>query len=82
MDLSWIALVLAIVATFPQLYLTLSTGTLRDHHPWTPVIAFVGNLFLALHGYYRKDTGLMLFGVWFMFYNAVLSQYTRNTAAS
>jgi hypothetical protein len=82
MNLSWIALVLAIVATFPQLYLTLSTGTLRDHHPLTPMIAFVGNFFLALHGYNRKDTGLMLFGVWFMLYNAILTQYTRNTAAS
>ena len=82
MNLSWIALVLGIAATFPQLYLILSTGKLRDYHPWTPMIAFVGNVFLALHGYYRKDTGLMLFGVWFMIYNAILTQYTRNTDAS
>jgi hypothetical protein len=82
MDLSWVALVLGIAATFPQLYLTLTTGTLRDYHPWTPMISFVGNFFLALHGYNRKDVGLMFFGAWFMFYNAVLSQYIRNTPAS
>lgn len=82
MELSWIALVLAIIATFPQLYLTLTTGQLRDYHPWTPVIAFVGNFFLALHGYVRKDTGLMLFGIWFMIYNAILTQYTRNIDAA
>ena len=82
MNFSWIALVFGVVATFPQMYQTLSTGILRDHHPWTPMIAFVWNFFLALHGYNRKDTGLMLFGLWFMIYNAILTQYIRNTDAS
>jgi hypothetical protein len=78
MNLSWIALTLAIIATFPQMYLTISTGTLRDYHPWTPILSFSGNFFLALHGYYRKDTPLMLFGVWFMMYNAILIYYTND----
>lgn len=78
MDLSWIALTLAIVATFPQLYLTVSSGTLRDYHPWTPILSFAGNVFLSLHGYYRRDTALMLFGLWFMMYNAILIRYTND----
>jgi hypothetical protein len=82
MNLSWIAFVFGVVATFPQMYQTLSTGILRDHHPWTPVLALVGNFFLALHGYYRKDYGLMILGAWFMMYNAVLTQYIDRTAAS
>ena len=78
MNLSWIALTLAILATFPQMYLTISTGTLRDYHPWTPILSLIGNFFLALHGYYRKDTGLVLFGLWFMMYNSILIRYTND----
>jgi uncharacterized protein with PQ loop repeat len=80
MNLSWIALTLAILATFPQMYLTISTGILRDYHPWTPILSLMGNFFLALHGYYRKDTPLMLFGVWFMLYNSILIYYTNDAS--
>lgn len=78
MNLSWIALSLAILATFPQMYLTISTGTLRDYHPWTPILSLIGNFFLALHGYYRKDIALVLFGAWFMMYNSILIHYTND----
>ena len=82
MMLSWIAFAFAIVSTLPQLYETLTKGQLRDYHPWTPILAMVGNFFLALHGYYRKDYGLLILGAWFVMYNAVLTQYIHNTDAA
>lgn len=75
MKLSWIALVLSVVATFPQLYATLTTGLLRDHHPMTPVIALIANVILAIHGYRVGDMGIFLLGLWFTFYNGVLLYY-------
>lgn len=75
MNLSWVALFLSVLATFPQLYSTLKTGLLRDHNPLTTILGFVANSVLALHGYLRKDTGLLLLGLWFAFYNAVLTYY-------
>ena len=77
MNLSWIALVLSIVATFPQLYKTLSTGSVRDYHPWTPAIAVVANGVLGLHGLQTKDFGLLGFALWFVLYNAVILYYKR-----
>ena len=75
MNLSWAALFLSVVATFPQLYSTLKTGLLRDHNAMTPVLALGANILLALHGYIRKDMGILLLGLWFTFYNAVLTYY-------
>lgn len=75
MKLSWIALFLSVVATFPQLYSTLRTGLLRDHHPLSPVIALIANLILAIHGYFVKDMGILLLGLWFTLYNGVLVYY-------
>lgn len=72
MELSLIATLLAIVATFPQLYRTLQSGVLRDMHPTTLVIAIVANIVLALHGYRKKDMGIFVFGLWFVMYNSVL----------
>lgn len=77
MSLSWIALGLSILATFPQLYQTLSTGLVRDHHPWTPAIAILANGVLALHGVAQKDFGLVGFAVWFFMYNIVILYYKR-----
>ena len=78
----WIAVVLAIAATLPQLYQTFSTGLVRDHHPWSPLLAMLANVFLVFHGYTRKDYGLMLFGLWFVFFNGVLAYYKHLAPAS
>lgn len=75
MNFSWIALLLSLLATLPQLYQTITTGLVRDHNEWSPRIAMVANLFLALHGYRQKDYGLLLFGLWFILFNAVISYY-------
>lgn len=75
MNFSWIALLLSLLATLPQLYQTITTGLVRDHNEWSPRIAIVANFFLALHGYSQKDYGLMLFGVWFILFNTVISYY-------
>ncbi len=72
MNFSWIALLLSLLATMPQLYQTISTGRVPDHNKWSPKIALVANCFLALHGYVRKDYGLMLFGLWFIVFNGVI----------
>jgi uncharacterized protein with PQ loop repeat len=72
MKLSIVAAVLSIVATLPQLYSTLSTGLLRDHHPYTPILATLANALLMIHGYRTKDTGIFVLGAWFTFYNSVL----------
>ena len=82
MNLSWIALLLSVVATLPQLYQTVSTGLVRDHNKWSPLIAIVANFFLAFHGYVRKDYGLMLFGVWFILFNSVITYYKQLTPAT
>jgi uncharacterized protein with PQ loop repeat len=75
MNLSLIALVISVIATFPQLYSTLQTGRLRDHHPMTAILALIANAILAVHGYLRKDLGILLLGLWFTLYNAVLTYY-------
>ena len=75
MNLSIIATILSVLATFPQLYRTIQSGLLRDLHPTTPAVAIVANILLAMHGYQTKDIGIVLFGVWFAFYNAVLLAY-------
>ena len=72
MNLSLAAAVLSILATFPQLYNTLKTGLLRDHHVYTMVISLISNLLLTIHGYMTKDIGILLFGSWFMVYTSVL----------
>lgn len=77
MNYSWIAVSLSVLATFPQLYKTLATGSVRDYHPWTPAIAVIANFFLALHGYATKDFGLVAFGAWFMLYNSVILYYKQ-----
>ena len=77
MNYSWIAVILSVFATLPQIYKTVSTGSVKDHSEWTPVIAFVSNIFIALHGYIRKDYGLVFFGLWFMMYNSVLIYYKQ-----
>lgn len=82
MNLSWIALVLSVLATLPQLYQTISTGLVRDHNEWSPLLAMLANFFLVLHGYVRKDYGLMLFGLWFILFNAVISYYKHLAPAS
>ena len=75
MNLSWVALVLSVFATFPQLYSVLATGLVRDHNATTLLLGLVANAVLALHGYLRKDAGLFFLGLWFALYNAVLSYY-------
>ena len=75
MNLSWVALVLSVLATFPQLYSVLTTGLVRDHNITTLLLGLVANAVLALHGYIRKDTGLLFLGSWFALYNAVLSYH-------
>jgi hypothetical protein len=77
MNLSWIALVLGILATFPQLYQILTTGSVRDYHPWTPALAIGANCVLAAHARQTRDTGLFAFAVWFMVYNAVILWYKK-----
>ena len=77
MNYSWIAVGLSILATLPQLYKTITTGLVRDYHPWTPALAVVANLFLALHGYSHKDFGLVGFGLWFVLYNGVILYYKQ-----
>lgn len=77
MNYSWIALALSIIATLPQMYQTLSTGLVRDHNEWSPIIAIGANFFLGLQGYVRNDIGLMVLGGWFIMYNAVLTYYKR-----
>lgn len=75
MNLSWIALLLSVISTVPQLYQTLTTGLVRDHNEWSPRIAILANFFLALHGYIRKDYGLVFLGGWFIMYNSVLTYF-------
>lgn len=75
MNLSWVALFLSVLATFPQLYSVLTTGLVRDHNASTLLLGLVANAVLALHGYLRKDTGLFLLGLWFALYNAILSYH-------
>jgi uncharacterized protein with PQ loop repeat len=75
MNLSWIALFLSVVATLPQLLQTLETGLLRDHNPSALLLSLLGNAILGIHGYIQKDIGLMLIGLWFACYNAVLAYY-------
>lgn len=77
MNYSWIAVALSILATFPQLAKTISTGQVRDWHPWTPAIAGVANGFLALHGVVTREFGLVVFGLWFVIYNSVILYYKR-----
>lgn len=77
MNYSWIALLLSVVATLPQFYQTLTTGLVRDHNEWSPVIAILANFFLSIHGYARKDYGLMLFGLWFILFNSVIAYYKQ-----
>lgn len=77
MNLSWIALGLSILATFPQLYRMLTTGLVRDHHPWTPALAMVANAVLGLHGLRTRDFGLVGFAAWFLLYNAVILYFKR-----
>ena len=77
MSLSWIALGLSILATFPQLYQTLPTGLVRDHHPWTPTLALGANAVLALHGIAQRDFGLVAFAVWFFIYNSIILYFKR-----
>lgn len=72
MKLSILAAIVSIVATLPQLYSTLQTGKLRDHHPYTPVLALIANILLWIHGYRTKDMGVLALGAWFSLYNAVL----------
>lgn len=81
MTYSVIALLLSILATLPQLYQTLTTGLVRDYHEWSPVIAIAANFFIALQGYVRKDVGLMILGVWFIMFNAVLVYYKQSAPA-
>lgn len=75
MNLSIVATVLSVLATFPQLYKTVTTGVLRDLHPTTPMVAIVANILLAIHGYRINDMGIVLFGGWFAVYNAILLSY-------
>ncbi len=75
MNLSILATILSVLATFPQLYRTVQTGVLRDLHPTTAKVAIVANILLAAHGYRTRDTGIVLFGAWFALYNAVLLAY-------
>ena len=77
MNLSWIALALSILATFPQLYQTLSTGSVRDYHPWTPALAILANFVLGLHGLRTRDTGLALFAAWFVLYNSIILYFKQ-----
>lgn len=80
MNYSWIAVGLSVLATFPQLYKTIATGSVKDYHPWTPALAAMGNLFLALHGYTTRDFGLVAFGGWFVLYNSVIFSYKMQEA--
>ena len=82
MNLLYVAIFLSILSTLPQLYQTLSVGALRGIHPWTLGLAFSANFFIGLQGYMRGDIALMILGGWLMMYYAILTQYTRNTAAS
>jgi len=75
MNLSLLAAVLSIAATFPQLYKTVQSGLLRDHHPITPIVAVLANILLAAHGYQKKDMGVFVFGLWFVLFNSVLVYY-------
>ena len=75
MNLSLVATVLSVLATFPQLYRTVTTKVLRDLHPTTPIVAIVANILLAIHGYQINDVGILLFGSWFAMYNAILLSY-------
>jgi uncharacterized protein with PQ loop repeat len=75
MKLSLVAAILSILATFPQLYRTITTGLLRDHHEYTMGIAVLANLLLLIHGYQTKDIGILIFGLWFVMYNGVLLYY-------
>lgn len=75
MNLSWLALALSVVATLPQLFKTISTGLVRDHHIGTMILSAIANLVLCVHGYIERDIGVFLLGLWFTLYNAVLSYY-------
>jgi uncharacterized protein with PQ loop repeat len=75
MKLSLIAAILSILATFPQLYRTLETGLLRDHHEYTMVLSLLANLLLLIYGYQTKDIGILIIGLWFVMYNSVLLSY-------
>lgn len=77
MNFSWIALLLSVVATLPQLYQTITTGLVRDHNEWSPKIAIFANFFLVLHGYARRDYGLVMFGAWFILFNGVIAYYKQ-----
>jgi hypothetical protein len=41
----------------------------------TAILALIANAILAVHGYLRKDLGILLLGLWFTLYNAVLTYY-------
>ena len=82
MNFSLLAAILSIVATFPQLYKTIQSGLLRDHHPMTPVLAVLANILLAIHGYQKKDMGVLVFGLWFVVFNSVLVYYKFTPAPS
>ena len=75
MKLSLLAALLSILATFPQLYRTLKTGLLRDHHEYTMIISLLANILLSIHGYQTKDIGVLVFGLWFAIYNSVLLSF-------
>ena len=82
MNYTWIALVLSILATLPQLYQTVTTGSVRDHNQWSPIIAIGANFFIALHGYTHRDYGLVFLGGWFIMYNSVITYFKSLTTSS
>jgi hypothetical protein len=75
MNLSWLALALSVLATFPQLFKTITTGSAQDYHIGAMFLSVFANLVLATHGYYTSDIGVFLMGLWFALYYAVLSYY-------
>ena len=72
MKLSLLAAGISILATLPQLYTTLTTGQIRDHHVYTLMMSLLANLLFLAHGYQTRDLGIMLLGGWFSVYTGIM----------
>ena len=78
LSLVWIALVITVIGTIPQLQQVYRTNEARDFNQTSIVLSLIANVFIGLEAVRQGNTATIVLAVWFFMYWSILMSYKLN----
>ena len=78
-SLVWIALVVNLIATIPQLAQIVKTGEARDFNTTSITLSLIANLLIGMEAVRRRQPATMVLSVWLIIYWLVILSYKLET---